>query len=1060
MAFRQTRFLGASVSSFSANVGWNEQSGSLTVTLVEDKSNKTTKYIWANHTNGYVPTVHNSPTTSTTPDYFQELAVGSAVHFRVEDFVFNGILQSWEKKRSVSGGEYYEVVINSPTEIIGNVELIIGGYSGTVGIANLMNIYGYYESLSYGSSQVNEAGMPWSVLSTGLVTLTQLLGSYSGGIVYKGVRYLLDLSQLPFAPQYYRVQGNSVNLLQVISQLCQDAGFDFFVKLYYLNGLAYISFKTVDRGLQPDLTALRTFIANRTDAGQKNSGVELRNETTSAFVVGGPMERLWRMTGDMTPDTIWPYWGLDASGNAIIGEGTNDSHTFILDTRSVDCTGVEDTYTCTVGEIRAALAGMDSWVAYIAMTDEDKATALNIPNYFDLDNDEMKSLFTGGDVIPLNSGNMSDSMSNFLNDDAAQEEIFRLFNFIQNIANEFYGIKFLVSVGDLINVKREPDTERVVTSYEPSDGGYLEFSEWSSGAQPLDLPPLFKDIFTLEDGRYVTFVKFDDYSLYELKDLAPDSFVVKDDGSLYLKCSVESYIVYADAENFTNPYVVINLPSPVVLRVEDSTLWGQASLLVKALIKADGGDPVNDTPTAGQINKVKQICKENANNLGGHFPVDFGHFANIPSQVCVPLRSNTLTYGPWFVIGPEGKVRFEQDSDLVPWNFNGYTYMNQAANAKIIDVIAGQQAGEMGSVELVGAPIIQLGDALVNGGPNVTGIDVSYSTGGVTTNYRMRTFTPSFGGFAKYNADRLQRLARTSRDNERKFLSNLQTSAKYQQISVNKHRKTLAKDGLSGNLHKSPHSFLAMTYSNTPFGSGTKYNVSATMTKEELLSGINTNYGTTAAISLDALFRPFSTDPMSSGLPKLENCFPALSGYKHSQHFNSFNYHTSIISNQNSTIKSPDIMIATFGDTNTGLQTNLEDNRERDDARLIGFKGPMIITGWGYDLFGKPVPNSNTTDSTFPTLNSNNFHAEFKLHPENWKSGPLNVRWNPFIKMWDTPNKLIMCTYNGVNANTATYNNITLPLGQFLSMQLVPSGTPIIAGFIEDTLYPLIAGCA
>ena len=1071
--FRQTRFLGASVSSITSNVGWNEQSGSLTVTLVEDISALTTKHEWALHQNGQAPIVYGSTAEYTDPDHFQELLVGTPVHFRFEDFIFNGILQSWEKKKSFSGF-YYEVVINSPTEILGNVELIIGGFNGSVGgIANLMNIYGFYENIQFGSSLVNEAGMPWPTVKAGLLTLSELTGTYSGGIYFKGVPYRLDLSNLPLAPQYYRIQGNSVNALQVISQLCQDSGYDYIVKLDYVDGYGVIKFITVNRGIQPDITALRAFIDARTDASSKNRGIELRNEVSSAFVVGGYLERLWRMTGDLTENTIWPYWGLDADGNAVIGTGTNDGHIFTLDSRAVNCPGVGATYECTVGEIRAVLANMDSWLAYITLTNPDRATLLGIPNYFGIDQVETANLFKEGKGNAIRLPNTSEAWNTFANDNDKKETIFNLFNFLNNVAQEFYGKKFLVSVDDLVQIKIEPDTERVITSYEPSDGGYLERTEWLTGSQPLDLPYAYKDIFTQEDGRYVTFVKFNNASTYDLKDLPPDATIVVDD-VLYLKCDTEQFLVYRDVANYTYPYAIVTLPGPVNSKEEDSRVWGQMLLVVRAVMVADEADPLTTAPTSTHIDNAYKICKTSGNTFAGNFPVSFGAFANIPQSACVPLRSNKITYGPWFSIGLPGKVRYEQDTELVPWNFNGYTFMDNAGNSKVVDVSAAQQIGEMGSIELVGSPEVQLGEALVVGGPSVTGIDISCSTAGVTTNYRMRTYTPTFGGFAKANADRLQRLSRTARDNERKILANRRSMSSVPgAFFAARERALLPIKGPSYDRSNSPHGYIGMRYADNEDIDGGKMVLGSTMTIEELKKGIDAeHYNVNSVSSLDALFRPYSVKyDTEEEISHFQT--PLGIDIKTVEDFNPFNYS---LDEDGTPEKQGDVELAAYGDEypTTGLQSRLIENQDEEDVRLIGFKGPMVLTGWGYDIFGKPVPNS-AEDETLPILNGDEFEENFRQKPHLWKSGPVNLRWNPINSMWDTPHKMMIGTLNKAQNDVTVYkitsggsisalldengNKIHVPLTAWYSASSIPSGTKLIITMVDERAIIVSSEC-
>jgi hypothetical protein len=65
---------------------------------------------------------------------------------------------------------------------------------------------------------------------------------------------------------------------------------------------------------------------------------------------------------------------------------------------------------------------------------------------------------------------------------------------------------------------------------------------------------------------------------------------------------------------------------------------------------------------------------------------------------------------------------------------------------------------------------------------------------------------------------------------------------------------------------------------------------------------------------------------------------------------------------------------------------------ELNSVKGVGFKAPIIITGWGYDIDGKPVP----ADSEDPDA----FASDAFRNPVKWKSGPLDVRWDDEKKVW------------------------------------------------------------
>ena len=62
---------------------------------------------------------------------------------------------------------------------------------------------------------------------------------------------------------------------------------------------------------------------------------------------------------------------------------------------------------------------------------------------------------------------------------------------------------------------------------------------------------------------------------------------------------------------------------------------------------------------------------------------------------------------------------------------------------------------------------------------------------------------------------------------------------------------------------------------------------------------------------------------------------------------------------------------------------------ETQGIRGVGFKAPMVLTGWGYDTNGNPVPSSGNT-----------FHPQAMYNPHLWKSGPVDLRWDNARGVW------------------------------------------------------------
>ena len=94
-------FLGASITQFTANMGWNDEVSRLQVSLVED---------------------------DTQDDYFNPPIVGAPVYFNFEGWTFGGLLEKWDKSFSFSGNPVYNVSVVDPRDLLTGVQIILDNY--------------------------------------------------------------------------------------------------------------------------------------------------------------------------------------------------------------------------------------------------------------------------------------------------------------------------------------------------------------------------------------------------------------------------------------------------------------------------------------------------------------------------------------------------------------------------------------------------------------------------------------------------------------------------------------------------------------------------------------------------------------------------------------------------------------------------------------------------------------------------------------------------------------------------------------------------------------------
>ncbi len=1112
MALTQQTFLGASIRSFNASLGWQNQVSQVSVSLVEDRKNF---------------------------DQFIDPLEGTPAIFNYSGWVFQGIVQSTKLIGNESGNPVYEVILIDPREILDGVGLIIDSYNGTVNsVPNLVNVFGFLEnSNGFGGSQVNEAGMPWKLIRDNATKIiNNTVSTYGGPMLLKGFEYEIDISELPNIPSSYRVAGEVVSMMDFVNDICTAGGHDFFFSLVNRT----ITLVTINRNQDPTRDSIAKFVLTTPGAVSKEVGTELRNEVTSKFVVGDSVQAMFAQfqtdneEDDFTDDTIWPYWGLtnqqdiDAGDNVlgepIIGVGFDDDHTFTLDSRHIDVPGMPSFYKTNIEEMRAAVEGQAAWETFLITVHQREFKIFNrfatgiinqdlikirnnnftddilekfensakwlewdngsiepklslqgkkilrpqaiinttdntvIPSkkaassvvdaevtrlflkednnlakysvYYtpvredqdDLDSAEIvnphfmkaarlglvgsfpnefvinfsEAIFTTADIESFNTLKLSPFTKTQV--DAARGKKFtheemkkEVFDFVFRFADQYYGKKFMVRI-PFVFTKKDSVTGEIVTSQEPTDSGFIDEDDFAT-AIDNNLIPLRTQTLTAQDGRFEAYVRFDNAPNLNIEELDAQDYVFSENlKSIFVKCEVDPNIIFLDKDTGFSPRVVVTLPSRITLRGEnndndiDFTTIKQANNfvdLLKAGKKADStafGEIVDAIETRNPdlpFETVKAIVERILRRPGADaFKEAKSGIAITPDMTAIPLKSNIQVYGPWFNIGADGKVEFEQDTNLVPWNFDGFDLLNAAGNAKVSSSTTQQTFSESGSITFPDIPVVTLGGALISGGPYVTNVQLSIGGDGVNTTYQMQTWTNKFGKIAKSNIDRQQRQAKANQAERRKRSGDKKAppgTSKYYQKRLNARHKR--------NQSNSSHGILIGGPAGDTDKSATVFLQPAYHTTEQ----ITEDYNQTSVMSLDGMFRPFSTWVDYSGnMPNFET--PTSGLFPTVDDLNPF----PSSGRCDITILAIDETIPQYG----GLIT--EDNLGAPDGnyRPLALRGPLVICGWGFDTAGKPVPNLSDDNS------SDQFASGHLEDYGTWPVGPVDLRWDHEAKLW------------------------------------------------------------
>lgn len=589
----------------------------------------------------------------------------------------------------------------------------------------------------------------------------------------------------------------------------------------------------------------------------------------------------------------------------------------------------------------------------------------------------------------------------------------KVFRKIKGLADTYYNRKFMVSIPFTLGTI-EPESTNIRMSQEPINEGYLDESAWPV-AYSSGLIPDISGINTLitSDNKFYPFVKYENCvvtrpngkvfsSLYDFSEISesdkifgtpkpftdasgfsPSGYLVYD---CWIKCSVDEKTYFHDSETLFGPRAVIEIPGSVKRYIgPDAASYGQALIDYYNFSKGNGG-AFKDDSSVNQEFFRKQFDKIGADDAYGHD----GEPIQYATLYAIPLRSKILSYGPWYAIGADGKVSYERNTELNPWNYGGFTAMNTAGLARVQDGVTNQTFSEAGSVTVPGLPNLAFGDPLIGGGPYVTSINCSIGPNGKQTTYSFQAWSShrTLGKLTGQALERNKNLNKTMREVKSNFREGLKNGQFkgigdfYNKVSgriidlndyTRRDRPSTSSKILSGEMN-GPSATVVMQ---------PNYNAAAQA---------YTDYDNKALVSLDGIFRPYST-VQKSGWPSFE--VPQNSG---SGEINSWTL--------NPTQKGHDFNALSVGSgiDNSGnngkvglLPNDYMDIAEESGfipARSMGIRLPAIGVGWGYDLDDNPVPAGT---------GENGFREDYLYNTDHWKAGPIDLRWDEERKVWVTP---------------------------------------------------------
>jgi len=411
-------------------------------------------------------------------------------------------------------------------------------------------------------------------------------------------------------------------------------------------------------------------------------------------------------------------------------------------------------------------------------------------------------------------------------------------------------------------------------------------------------------------------------------------------------------------------------------------------------------------------------------------------------------------------------------------------------------------------------------------GPNITQISTSVGSNGLTTTYSLATFTPSFGRMSKLNAGRIkkvaaQRQAMLKDQRRQRKLSVIATQVAQRVAQQAVEKRAIAAEAPASNIIMGANVDTVET-DGTKVGSKTSVVGIGSTINQASSDASNTEWTKQAMMGPEGIYRPVSkfggmntSSTRSSGFlpqytrrrynstyegglscPSVSRSGTNSSGPKHStpplqaaagggsgkdgysplsiyqdflDPFATPNTEKHLLTGVSKTGTHHDIDTVAFGGNNpSGQIMSLMENENQgnafpDDFRMMALRGPLLINGWGYDLEGKPIPNSADTSAAtsvgkFVDSNlTNSFPENWLREPDTWPVAPLDLRFDRVRGVWTTPppqrmlfgeiNQAMAGGHKGPGSETgiATIWNSDFPDS--------PSGTPLYASSDPQIIF-------
>lgn len=285
------KFMGCSLLSVSATIGFNGTSSSLNVSLVEDTQSgdsfvvptMPSVYGFSLPSGGVGQPIFVSNSFSFNPNAFEPTNV---------PFYFGGVCTGFSKTERDTSGKLINVNFVDPRELLGGVQCLLGGFALSQNVTgslpryaevqNVIDVFGYYD---YGmTADKNEYGMTWEDIKTAIEAVQVEVNNLKFEFLFTGECFT-------DTPDWYRIDDSIIDVVSLAQIVAKDGGSDLVcIGRKVASNAIVVEFRGIRRENTDLLTEseLQNFVSERNDIVDSfRKGREYRNEPTSAVIIGG-----------------------------------------------------------------------------------------------------------------------------------------------------------------------------------------------------------------------------------------------------------------------------------------------------------------------------------------------------------------------------------------------------------------------------------------------------------------------------------------------------------------------------------------------------------------------------------------------------------------------------------------------------------------------------------------------------------------------------------------------------------------------------------------------------